>query len=535
MQFPWLPFGWDKGGPWALATRVALVGLAIVAAWTFRDYGMSWDEEYQSQYGQAVLDYYVSGFQDHRYREIFNLYLYGGMFDGLANALAAGWPQVDLYTFRHGLNALCGLLGLWGVWRLGRLAGGPATGFTALALLALTPMYLGHMFNNPKDIPFAAGVTWTLYYMGRNLRAFPDIPPRLILKLGALLGLTLGVRVGGVLLLVAWGAALVVRVMPLLAQSAPPLRWTRAEHLLKAFLRLVVPTTVIAYVVMLACWPWAQESPLIHPWQALWQFSHFPQDVEVLLNGVTLHSTNLPWFYAPLYLGVQLPLPQLVLMTLGLGAGPWFLARATSAAERGLATLLVVTALTPVLVAVLAHSALYDAVRHFLFILPPLAVLGALTLTKTLARLPRAAVALVLAAVLGGLLEPIAAMVRLHPYEYIYANPLIGGVRGAFGRFDLDYWGSSFREAAEELQRYVAREGGVPEGHITQVAICGPWSAALIYLPPDYEAVEATDPDADFFLSTTRWMCSSLRPGREIVRITRDGVPLSVIKDLRVP
>jgi len=123
-------------------------------------------------------------------------------------------------------------------------------------------------------------------------------------------------------------------------------------------------------------------------------------------------------------------------------------------------------------------------------------------------------------------------MQSLHPYEYIYANNLVGGVKGAYGRYETEYWGASFKEAAQDLQDFVAKEGGVPSGKIYKLAICGPWDAALIYLSPDFKPVKADDP-ADFFLSTTRWMCQDMRPGREIIRISRKGIPLSIVKDLR--
>jgi hypothetical protein len=123
-------------------------------------------------------------------------------------------------------------------------------------------------------------------------------------------------------------------------------------------------------------------------------------------------------------------------------------------------------------------------------------------------------------------------MSQLHPYEYIFANNLIGGVRGAYGRYESDYWGSSFKEAAQDIQNLVASEGGVPPGKIFKVAICGPWDSAMIYLPPDYEPVVANEP-AEFFLSTTRWMCQNMRPGKEVIRVERMGVPLSIVKDLR--
>ena len=56
------------------------------------------------------------------------------------------------------------------------------------------------MFNNPKDIPFAVGMVWALYYI---VRIVPELPrPRwsLVVKLGLACGLALGVRVGGLLL-----------------------------------------------------------------------------------------------------------------------------------------------------------------------------------------------------------------------------------------------------------------------------------------------------------------------------------------------
>ena len=294
-----------------------------------------------------------------------------------------------------------------------------------------------------------------------------------------------------------------------------------------------VPVALLSYAVMLGCWPWAQEDPLLNPLLALKQFSNFPQNVEVQLDGTTYMSTELPWFYVPLYLAVQLPLLHLALIGAGGVFFPTIWRALADGARRATLVLILATALMPVLYAVTHHPALYDAVRHFIFTLPLLCILGALALGKIweLARF-RGARFVLLGLVACGVAMPVTAMIRLHPYEYIYVNPLEGGLRGAFGKYELDYWGSSFKEAAEKLQAHVQKEGGVPAGKIYRIAICGPWSSAMIYLPPDYEPVIATEP-AEFFLSTTRWMCQNLRPGKEIIRVEREGVPLSVIKDLR--
>ena len=43
--------------------------------------------------------------------------------------------------------------------------------------------------------------------------------------------------------------------------------------------------------------------------------------------------------------------------------------------------------------------------------------------------------------------------VHLHPYQYIYYNSFVGGVHGAFHNYELDYWGTSYYEAAEYVNQ----------------------------------------------------------------------------------
>ncbi len=523
-----------------LSAQIILGLVAVVILLTFRQYGITWDEELQSQYGQAVVDYYSSGFKDQRYAEIFNLYLYGGMFDGFASLIDHFTP-FSVYETRHLVNAFFGLLGLWGTWRLGRFIGGGAVGLMALILLVLTPVYYGHMFNNPKDIPFATGIIWTIYFMSRCMGELPRPSWPLIIKLSLVLGLTLGVRVGGIMVLAFW-------LVPMGIGACVPLGRERNAEAFKATVktlwsygwRLVLPVAVIAYLVMLVCWPWAQQNPIMNPLRALGEFSNFPQDVEVLLDGTIYRSTQLPWFYVPLYFGIQLSEFLLILLLTGFALLPW-IGRKLNVPQRESLMLVMLMAFVPMIYAMLRHPALYDAVRHFLFAVPLMCILAALAarhvyvwaIDKFDQDWSRCAIAAALLGVFAlSAATQILIMARLHPYEYIYANRIAGGVKGAFGYYELDYWGTSFKEAAERIQDYVAKEGGIPAGKIYRIAICGPWDAAMIYMPPDYQPVVANEP-AEFFLSTTRWMCQNMRPGKEIIRIERRGVPLSVVKDLR--
>ena len=149
----------------AVAVLVVMAGFALL---TFRDYGLGWDDYTHSEYGQLLLDLYGSGFADRRALSFVNLYMYGGGFDLLA-ALAAKVSPFTLFETRRLIGALVGLIGLMVTWRTGRRIGGPLAGFAALVLLATCPLYIGHMFMNAKDAPFAVAMAVLLLALVRVL------------------------------------------------------------------------------------------------------------------------------------------------------------------------------------------------------------------------------------------------------------------------------------------------------------------------------------------------------------------------------
>jgi len=44
--------------------------------------------------------------------------------------------------------------------------------------------------------------------------------------------------------------------------------------------------------------------------------------------------------------------------------------------------------------------------------------------------------------------------IKLFPYQYVYYNNFVGGIRGAFRNYEMDYWMTSYREASEFLNQY---------------------------------------------------------------------------------
>src|SRR5256714_2833853 len=192
---------------WNALAAALLAAAGILVLVTFADYGVTGDEDVHNWYGYFALDYYLSLFTDERALNWLNLYNYGAAFDMIAAALNKFSP-LGVYETRHLLNGFVGLVGLLGCWKLGRVLGGARTGFIALLFLLLTPNYYGQMFNNPKDIPFAVGIIWSTYYMVRIAPTLPRPPLGLTVKLGAAIGMTMGVRIGGLLLMCYLGLLL---------------------------------------------------------------------------------------------------------------------------------------------------------------------------------------------------------------------------------------------------------------------------------------------------------------------------------------
>jgi hypothetical protein len=198
------------------------------------------------------------------------------------------------------------------------------------------------------------------------------------------------------------------------------------------------------------------------------------------------------------------------------------------------AFLLALSIVFPVAYAIAIKAVLFDGMRHFIFVLPPIAVAAALVGDRALARLAHfryrgpvyAGLALYAAA-------HVAIMVMLHPDQYVYYNAFVGGVQGAERRFKLDYWANSYAEDVHMLVSYLQSEYGAKFGaHQFTVGVCGPPISAVYFFPPNLHFMKQPE-KADFFVAFTKDNCDRSLPGKTIYRTERMGALLSVVLDRR--
>jgi hypothetical protein len=468
-----------------------------------------------------ILAYYESGLTDRALFDYKNLYLYGGLFDIIAVLLAKGLP-FDLFLIRHTLTALTGLAGLAAVWATARLIGGARPGLIALATLAVCGPWFGTMFNHTKDIPFAAAMAGAVYFLVRAMRLLPAPRWRDLFGFGILMGAAAGLRALGLLLV---GYVFVAVAMAAL-QRASSMR-ERARFAAQSLLRFI-PVFVIGYLIMIAAWPWAALD-ILNPVRALFSFAHFHYEIRTIVAGEIYKIGTVPWWYVPVYLAIKVPLlifaGAVCALVCALRPGPlqW---RAETA-------FIAFVAVFPVLCEVVTAGPAFTGMRHFTFVLPPLAVLCGLGFDALLSSLARWQWARggAIAALAAALLWNASLLVRLHPYEYLYYNQIVGGLDGAARRYEMDYWVNMMPEAVAALENYLGPLSSASRRTYT-VGVCGEKFSFDHYA--DRRLVDSPGwLEADFFIAPTKMNCDRLVDGRVIATIERLGVTIGVVKDRR--
>jgi hypothetical protein len=429
----------------ALALLVAMIALS-------RDFGATWDERALQKLGELIWDLYNSRMSRAEFLGTFELnFGYTRIYGLFVEFLSAAAQHVipgDLWVVRHYVNAVFGWLGVVFAFLIGRRFFGVRAGWLAAALLACMPRYMADSMNNPKDLPFAVLMLAASYYILSVKAQYPYFPWPHALKLAAAIALAINVRSMGLLLLGYAGLALAIAVVA--ARDFDPRR-------LAATAGRFGVVSLVAVVGGAAFWPWAQEQPLTRPFEAFFMASGFSWGNPSLFMGEAISGTAVPWYYLPTWIGITIPAVVL--------AGMAFAVVRVALPAPGRAHLAALWALVlfPAVSAMARHVSLYDGMRHMLFIVPPMAVLAAAGWEFLLRSTPRPGFAVVAGAMTLMLAEPVVFQIRNHPNQAVYFTPAIGGPRGAFGRYDLDYWGNCILEATEWAAAQAGR-AGIPLG-----------------------------------------------------------------------
>lgn len=264
-------------------------------------------------------------------------------------------------------------------------------------------------------------------------------------------------------------------------------------------------------------WPFLWPDPINRFLESLRMMSAFPWQNKVLFDGIYYKANNLPWRYLPKLMAFQFTEPVLLLSAAGAAVLVWKLWQ--KKVDAVLPVMLFIWFAAPFAWIVITKPTMYDNFRQFLFIMPPIFIFCALALEELFKRWtsPKIRMAALLLAALPGLI----AGLRLHPYQYVYYNSLVGKVAG---RYETDYWATSFREAAEYLNQ------NAPQNAVVSI---GPWGLFQEFLRPDLQVDRSeVSANSDYVVIFSRWDYEKnpAFTGEPVYTVGRDGAVFLVVQ-----
>ncbi len=466
----------------------------LIGLFVFRDYGLSWDEPLFYDYADALgyayspqewfsghfdlNNSYGSSGDDHKTRGPAYLFLTR---EPVYLLKAFGLDKASAW---HLINFLFFQLGVYFLYRLATRWMKSSAALAASALFSWQPLLWGHAFINPKDPPFLvfflASVCLGFEMVDKLSEEAKSTKQKFSSTIfpAIFLGITTSIRVLGPF------AGLLVLAYAI---------WKFGKKLI-GFIPQLTFYAVVAIFAMFLTWPFLWE----HPVERFAEVSRFmadnPTNLSVLFGGAIYRAGELPRRYMPFMLATTLTEPVWPLFFFGLLVGYWNLLKqyrnlsadfrdeSSVNSWRSLRSSLDLTtirnniiSLTLVLLwfvilfayVLLRRPSIYDGIRHFLFILPPILIFTGFAFELLISHI---ALSWLRAGLILILLSPgIAGIFQLHPYEYTYYNSFIGGTSHAFRQYETDYWLTCYKEAVENLDQkfdhpinlYVHREAYV--------------------------------------------------------------------------
>lgn len=441
---------WSKIFIASLISVFLLMG--IMSFW----FGLSGDEVDMNKYGQAILKYFASFGSDdtvfHMNKEYDRdgvLMYYGGFFDFVC-AIANKISPFGEYETRHLLNAWTGFLAIYFSAKIVAFIADKRLATLCVWLMFLSPFFLGHAMNNPKDIPLAAGYIASIYFIIRFFDKFPEVKWQDYLWVILSIGITINIRVAGILLIpylfVYVGIIYIIKTFS-----------SKENFELKTYTKPILILAVLGYLAGSLFWPYGLKNPISNPLNALAAMSDFKINLAQIWEGEKMMSGQLPGSY----LIKSFFITNTYALIIGLLSFFVFIGAVAKSKHKHVIYFVAFTGLFPLFYIIYKKSNVYHAWRHVLFIFPSLVVIASLGwsyLNNYIAkRAKKAWVGLAIASVL--LIEPIVFIVPTFPNTVTYYNQFAGGVKGAYGNYEMDYYYNSVKQCVDyfidhELPKY---------------------------------------------------------------------------------
>lgn len=492
--------------------------------------GTSGDEFFHVDHSKNVLNFYKTSGSDSTAAVVtskYNLPYYGQSPDTFSSILISVFHPNDYMQVRHTVNTIIGWLAILFASLIAKRIGGWRSAMITALLLFISPRFLGHSFNNLKDIPFASSIIMCIYFIMKFLDELPKIKKSTSICLALAIAFSLSVRIGGLIVFAYFGLFAIIYYI---------YKRKELKGNFKKTLIWSLGICIVAYILMVIVWPYALTAPIDHPKEAFQNMNKFATSLRQIFEGQRVWSDTLPYYYTPKFILMTIP----TIVILGFILSLAFLKK--NKKQWFHYTFLIFTFVFPVFWIVVNKSNVYGGWRHSMFVYPPMVVLAGLGISSLIDILKNKYAKSIVMIVLGFMcINPIAFCMRNHPYEYIYFNELEGGMKNAYGKYELDYYYHSIREATQ----WIIKNGKKDNLNLGKKIIVGSWSISPVdyFLRNDTNRFQSafvrwsekgeSDWDYAIFCNTgippEELQNGSFPPANTVYQVKVDGKPICIV------
>lgn len=445
---------------------------------TYKDYGITSDEELEYKSGKVLLEYYKTGEIPNninlaeRHLPDKSMYFRGHL--SISNILNPNfyYEQFHLINMFYALPIFIAIyIFLYKQYKNFYLA------FLGPIFLFLTPRLFGHIPANPKDVPFA--VIYFISLLGIFYSAkLPKFRLFNFIILGLLFGISQSFRsIGFTLHIILFLYSLLISRVD-------------KETFIKSILRFFSILT-ISIIVMTLLLPSLQKDFLDGFREIFLNSKSFTYwDNKIVYFGRLLGKEDRPPSYLPVWLFISTPL--FILVTFFLSPVIYYFKES----PRKALLLFLLSILVNLISYFVLNPVIYNGLRHFLYLLPIIiivSIISTIEMLRIVDQKSKLLLILSLIVIITSMTFVFREKCKLYPYEYIYFNEIIGGLPKASGRFDSEYWGASYKENAVWLRENIKSDKPI------KVYACNVSFSVDYYSQKKFEMV-GSKADADYII-----------------------------------
>jgi tetratricopeptide (TPR) repeat protein len=432
---------------------ILAAGLCVTYPVISQDFGMTWDEKQHNEYSKLTYNWFTSFGEDtaaladskEASDYIRQAYRFYGEQINLVSSFVYHTLNTDPFATRHFVNSLYGLLGVLAVALTLKTLTSWRGAIIALLFIGFNPGWMGYSMNNPTDIPFAVGFAVSGLFMVKILKNMPKPKVKHITWLGIGIGIGIGSRIGAILIIAFMAMFMGIQYLVKMREEKSSLINPNFKPYLNTFLKI----SGLGYFFGIILWPYALINPLKNPIAAFTKASEnaFYTNNTELFEGKRMYMlTEAPGYYVAKFLSIGNP----IYLLLGVVLSLLLINGVRKYVNVGYLLMFIFMMVFPVAYAEYSNLNYYNGWRHYLFVIPPMVITSSIAYEYLFYRLKNKIIQIGIGLLLAAaFFKPLLWIVKNHPNQYVYFNEFVGGINGAYGNYETDYYSNSCRAAAE--------------------------------------------------------------------------------------